>query len=199
MQKLGRALIVTVVIVLFAVGLICGLVVARLTGSGSAPRIHSTPAILKQVQALSELVTVKYVIEKVEVYEVPSENVVGRMIGSQNRMLLLAHGVVKAGIDLNRLRADDLEIDGKRIAIKLPRPQITDAYLDEKETKAIDRETGLLAPPATDLEQTTRRNALHSITVAARQSGILAEADERARDQLTRLFKQLGFKTVEFR
>jgi hypothetical protein len=151
------------------------------------------------VQALSELTTVKYVIEKVEVLEIPSQNMVGQFIGSQNRVLLLAHGVVKAGIDLDHLQPSDLEINGKRISIKLPSSEIVDAYLDENQTKVIDRSTGLLAPPDRDLEQTARKNALDAIRRAARTNGILNEADVRARAQLINLFTQLGFEKVEFK
>jgi len=197
MQKFGKILIVGAVAILFAVGMFCGTELARWKRSNSSTL--STPALLTQVKALSELVTIQYVIEKVEVLEVPSENIVGQMIGSQNRMLLLAHGVVKAGINLGSLQPDDLQVRGKVISIKLPPARITDHYLDEKETKVIDRETGLLAPPAKDLEQTTRRNALDSIQRAARASGILSEADARAKAQLSALFTQLGFERVEFR
>ncbi len=196
MQKLGKALILGAIALVFSIGIFFGF---KLSSFRSGARSYSTPALLTQVQALSELVTVKYVIEKVEVLEVPSENIVGQVIGSQNRMLLLAHGVVKAGIDLDRLSAEDIQIDGNTVSIKLPRSKITDSYLDENETKVIDRTTGLLAPSTKDLEQTTRRNALDNIQRAARTSGILNEADQRARQQLTSFFTQLGFEKVEFK
>lgn len=196
MEKLGKAMILAVVAFLFALGIYVGFKFAGLRGGAAA---YNTPALLTQVQALSELVTVKYVIEKVEVLEVPSENIVGQALGSHNRMLLLAHGVVKAGIDLDRLTAADIQISGKKVVIKMPKARITDAYLDEKETKVIDRTTGLLAPPAKDLEQVTRRNALDNIQRAARTSGILSEADQRARTQLITFFTQVGFDTVEFK
>ncbi|HYG23683.1 MAG TPA: DUF4230 domain-containing protein [Verrucomicrobiae bacterium] len=195
MNKLGKILIILVIAPVFALGILLGIKFGK-WGSG---RATSTPALLTQVQSLSELVTVKYVIEKVEVHEVPSENIVGQMLGSQNRMLLLAHGVVKAGIDLQGLTADDIEVSGKRVIITLPGARITDAYLDEKETRVIDRSTGLLAPPTKDLEQTTRRNALDNIQRAARTTGILNEADQRARAQLITFFKSLGFESVEFK
>ena len=198
MNRIAKILLVLAVAALFSLGIFCGMKISRWTGVGSATRTYSTPALLKQVQALSELVTIKYVIEKVEVLEVPSENVVGQMIGSENRMLLLAHGIVKAGIDLERLKPEDLRVEGKSIILKLPPPQITDAYLDEKETQVIDRQTGLLAPSAKDLEQSTRRNALDAIRRAARAGGILSEADTRARSQLIALFTQLGFEDVKF-
>lgn len=189
-----KKLAIVVLAPVFALGILLGMKFGKWgTHSGM-----STPALLTQVQALSELVTVKYVIEKVEVHEVPSENFVGQMIGSQNRMLLLAHGIVKAGIDLEKLTATDIRVSGRQVTITLPRARITDAYLDETKTRVIDRSTGLLAPSSKDLEQATRRNALDNIQRAARTTGILNEADQRARAQLTAFFRSAGFETVVF-
>jgi hypothetical protein len=195
MRQARRITVFLLIAGLFLGGIVVGW---KLTPKSAAPRGFDTPALLLQVRTLSELVTIKYVIQKVEVLEVPSENLVGQMVGSRNRILLLAHGVVKAGINLERVQPDDLRISGKTLHIRLPRAEITDAYLDEKETRVIDRSTGLLAPPAKDLEQVTRQNALDSIRRTARRSGILEEAEKRARIQLRALFIQLGFESVTF-
>ena len=183
-------------VILFALGILCGVKSARWFG-GSA-RIFDSVAILQQVKTLSELVTVQYVIEKVEMLEVPSEHLVGQLIGSENRVLMLAHGTAKAGIDLAKIKPEDLQVSGKSIAINLPRAQITDVYLDENLTKVIDRKTGLLAPPDKDLEQTLRQIAVDDIRRAARSGGILRDADARARTQLKNLLLQLGFEKVSF-
>jgi hypothetical protein len=198
MDKSRRVMLALLVAILFAFGIFLGHYVTRLLASNSAPRIYSTPVILQQVQTLSELVTVSYVMEKVQILEVPSENMIGQAIGSRNRVLLLAHGVVKAGIDLKQLQPADLSVTGTTVTVKLPPARITDAYLDEKQTKVIDRSTGLLAPSDKDLEQTARQHAVDDIRNAAGRNGILIDAEERARKQLAALFLQLGFKEVEF-
>jgi hypothetical protein len=50
----------------------------------------------------------------------------------ENRVLLLAHGLVKAGIDLKRVTADEVSVSGKIIGLRLPPPQIMDAILTTK-------------------------------------------------------------------
>lgn len=195
MVKSKRGLSV-LVLLLFGLGLFCGLRLSRWLSPSA--RAFNSVALLQQVKTLSELVTVQYVIEKVEGLEVPSEYLVGQIIGSQNRLLMLAHGTVKAGIDLGKLKPDDLQVSGKSITIRLPPAKITDAYLDEKLTKVIDRKTGLLAPSDKDLEQTVRQNAISDIRRAARDGGILPAAEDRARTQLRSLLLQLGFEKVQF-
>jgi hypothetical protein len=113
--------------------------------------------------------------------------------------MLLAQGVVKAGIDLKKITPDDVTISGKRLTITLPKPQITDAYLDDSQSKVIERTTGFLRSLDKDLEQTTRRYAVDDIRRAAQESGILTDASERARTELRIFFQQAGFEPVEFR
>jgi hypothetical protein len=197
MAKLNRA-VVPLLLILFALGIFTGIKISGWLHLGSKPRAFDSVAILQQVKSLSELVTVQYVIEKVEGLEVPSEHLVGQLIGSENRVLILAHGSVKAGIDLGKLKPEDIRVSGKTISLRLPNAKITDAYLDDSLTKTIDRKTGLLAPSDKDLEQTVRQNAVDSIRRAAREGGILRDADGRARTQIKNLFLQLGFEKVEF-
>lgn len=188
------AAFLVILAVIFALGLSLGFLVPRIARLIYRVQPYNTAAVLQQVQTVSELVTVKYIIEKVVILE----DVKWIAVLGESRVLLLAHGVVKAGIDLGKLQPGDLQISGKNIIIKLPPPQIMEAYLDERQTRVIERSTGLLRTFDKDLEQNARINAIDDIRRAARNGNILKEADARARVQLTTLFKQMGFETVEF-
>ena len=165
---------------------------ARWLNHGGSRFFWNTTSVVHEVQSLSDLVTVKYVLNKVVVLEDV------KWYG-ENRVLLLAQGVVKAGIDLKRLQPEDVSIAGKKITLRLPPPQITDAYLDDTASQVIDHTTGLLRAFDKDLEQSARQNAVDDIARAARNSGILAEADKRGREELQNFFKRAGFASVEFR
>jgi hypothetical protein len=190
MNKARLFLLVVIAACLLGGVLVGGFIGRRFPLSGG--RAYNTAALLKEVQSLSELVTVKYVIEKVVVLEDV------KWYG-ENRVLLLAHGVVKGGVDLSRLEPEDITISGDKISIKLPPTQVIDAYLDEEKTQVIERTTGLLRAFDKDLEQTARQNAVDDIRRAARMGGLKEEADTRAKEQLKALFRQLGFVEVEFR
>jgi len=165
---------------------------ARWLNHGSSQFFWNTTSVVHEVQSLSDLVTVKYVMDKVVVLEDV------KWYG-ENRVLLLAQGIVKAGIDLKRLQPEDVSITGKKITLTLPVAQITDAYLDDKASQVIDHTTGLLRAFDKDLEQTARQNAVDDIARAARNAGILDEASKRGREELQNFFKRAGFETVEFR
>jgi len=85
----------------------------------------------------------------------------------------------------------------KTVRLRLPEPQITDCYLDEKQTQIVERTTGLLRTFDKDLEQTARLLAVADVRRGARTAGILKDAAERARTQIERIFQQAGY-TVEF-
>src|SRR5271154_5973513 len=79
------------------------------------PRIRSTPVLLTQVQSLSQLVTVKYVLEKVVVIEDMSHWYELEL--GENKLLMVAHGIVKAGVDLSDLKPGDIRVSGNKITI----------------------------------------------------------------------------------
>lgn len=178
--------------ILTAFSVMVGWIAAGLLRStpSAPPVIADTPTLIRQVQALNELTTVKYVLEKV----VLLQDV--KWYG-ENRLLMVAHGAVRAGVNLNSIRPADLVIQGHRLQLKLPRAVITEVFLDDRHTQVIERTTGLLREFDKDLEQDARRQAVDQIRVAAASAGILRDADERARLQITGLLRSLGFTEVE--
>ena len=194
MQKLRPLVAFVLIAVIFAGGLWLGFKVPQWIGWQSTRRVYGSATVLQQVRTLSELVTVQYVMEKVVILED-----VKWYPGGDNRVLLLAHGIVKAGVDLKELQPEHISVSGKLISLRLPPPRITSVYLDEKQTRVIERTTGLLRLFDKDLEQTARQHAVDDIGRSARNAGILKEADDRARDQLRTLLMQFGFERVDFR
>jgi hypothetical protein len=196
-QRLANFLLLLAAI--FGVGLVLGVLLPRWVSLGSGPKVYNTAMLLEEVKTLSQLVTVQYVIERTVVVEIPPDGVLSKMFAGENRLLMVVHGVVKAGLDLSQLQPDALQVSKKTIFIKISRPQITDAYLDDKQTRVVERSTGFLREFDKDLEQSTRQTAVEDIRRAARMNGILNDAEVRAKEQLTKLFQQLGFERVEFK
>jgi hypothetical protein len=187
-SRLSAAVVVLVALVS---GVYFGWRLPRLPNLGGTTRTYNTATVIQQIQTLSELVTVKYVMEKIIIFEDV------KWYG-ENRVMIVAHGIAKAGVDLGDLTPKDLTIEGTKIRIKLPRERLMDVYLDDRATEVIERTTGVLRQFDKDLEQNARRRAVDEIRVAARKNGILKDAKERAESQLARFFKEIGFTEVEF-
>ncbi|MCX7872714.1 MAG: DUF4230 domain-containing protein, partial [Verrucomicrobiae bacterium] len=175
------AILVGLIVVLIAL-------IPQFKGKHNQAEILDTPTIIKQIQGLSDLVTVKYVMERI----VLLEDV--KWYG-ENRVMLLVHGVVKAGVDLSKIKSDDVKIDGKTVRIALPPAQITDVYIDDKNTQVVERTTGLLRRFDKDLEQNARRQAVEELRSAAKYGGILNDAERQARAQLSIFLGKSGIST----
>jgi hypothetical protein len=195
----------------FIVAIVAGLavmflyVMPLLSRLRPATKITGTPSMLEEVQTLSNLVTVRYVIEKVVILEdvQPFKDIIISGWGD-NRVLMVAHGIVNAGINLGELKNEDIQVTEtagakKKVSIKLPPARVMDKYLDDKLTKVVEYKTGILRGFDKDLEQNARQQAVADIDRAAREEGILKDAQDKAKVQLTNLFHQLGFEEVEFR
>lgn len=194
MNRRSTLLVPAIVTVLAAgAALVLGLFVGRFLPGAGGRSILNTATVITQIQSLAQLVTVKYVFEKVVVVED------AKWYG-QNRLLMVAHGVAKAGVDLQKLRPSDVKIRGQHLTLSLPRPQLVDVYLDEGKTEVLERSTGILRLFDQQMEQDARREAVESIRKAARAAGILRDAEDRTRLQLTALARSAGFEdvTVEF-
>jgi hypothetical protein len=181
---------ILVLAVMLALGIFLGAAALRWLPWGGPS--YNSATLLTQVQNLDQLVTVKYVLEKVVDYDD------AKWYGD-SRVLFVAHGVVKAGIDLKMLKTGDIEITDKKIQVTLPPARITDVYLDDRHSEVVERSTGLLRMFDKDLEQSARAEAVEDLRRAASQNGILTEATDRAKVELTTLLNQLGFSQVEFR
>jgi hypothetical protein len=157
----------------------------------------SRPAVVQRIQRLQRLETVVYSMEKI----VTGEQVnayLPRMLAGE-RILLIVHGEVTAGIDLGKLEDAKIDIKGRSIEIELPPAEVFSTRLDNEQTRVYSRETGLFTVPDPNLESEVRRAAERQIRQAAIDGGILKTAAENSRATLSGLLGGLGFENVVIR
>ncbi|MGA9531320.1 MAG: DUF4230 domain-containing protein [Anaerolineales bacterium] len=172
-------------------------------GTQVAEVLHPTPTIrpdpvtiVREVRTLARLETIQYSVEKVITAE-SGQGPFGFLFG--DRLLLVAHGTVIAGVDLGTLGPDDVWLDEPgRVYLRLPTPEILVATLDNDLSYVYDRDTGLLTRGNLDLETAARRAAEAEIEAAALEDGILSQAQTNAENFLYRFLRSLGFQDVIF-
>jgi len=155
----------------------------------------SRTAVIKEIRALNRLETASFTIEKVIEGGTEGNNAFSQLLFG-DKILLIAHGQVIAGFDLATLPDESIVVEAKTITLTLPPPQILFTRLDSSKTRVYDRRQGLLNRADKDLESEARTKAEESIQKAACEGGILDEATQNARKQLTTLFKALQFENV---
>lgn len=173
-----------------------------LIATSMADFTHPTPTILPDplviihdVKNLAQLNTVQYSIERVVTAEI-GQGTFGSLFG--DKVLFVAHGIVLAGIDLQKLGPKDMWLEDGALYVKLPAAEIFIATLDNDKSYVYDRETGLLTKGDINLETSARRVAEDSIEEAALEDGILEQARINGEAYLFLLFQDLGYPVVEF-
>ena len=182
----------------FAAATVAALVITWLLIFRDGTRIDvSRPSVVQHIQQLQRLETVVYSMEKIVTGSQDSKYLPRLLAG--DRLLLIVHGEVTAGVDLGALDAAQLAIAGKSVSIKLPEASVFSTRLDNARTRVYARETGLFTTPDPELESDVRREAERQMTQAALDGGILKTAAANARNTLTSLLQGLGFEAVSFR
>ncbi len=156
----------------------------------------SQPTVVDRIQRLQRLETVIYTMDKLVTGEKESPVFPDFLAG--DRLLMLVHGEVVAGIDFSNLRPGDVRVEEKQVRIHLPAPQVFTTRLDSAKTRVYSRQTGLLVPTDPNLETEVRQEAERQLQAAALADNILATAQQNAASTITSLLQGLGFEKIVF-
>lgn len=184
-----------------AIGAVAGIALAviffTIDRRGLPIRTLDSPAIVREIQGLSELVSVKYTVQKVVGLEEKKTPV-----GSE-KLLLIVQAEVLAGVDLSEVTPAGIKIlPGDNIKLALPPARIFHIVIDDKETKVWDRQITWWTPwvsPNPDLERQARLAASASVKQGALDMGILDQAQRNAEMVVRNLLQMLGAKSVTVR
>jgi uncharacterized protein DUF4230 len=197
-----KGLLAGVLFTLLAVGLIVWLV----TGTGLLHLLHSyahgslihidQPTVVRQIQQLQRLETVRFSMDKIISGEHDNPYLPKFLAG--DRLLLVVHGDVIAGVDLSHLQPQDVSIHDRTISVRVPKSEILVTRIDNSKTRVYSRDTGLFSSADPNLESEVRQEAERELQDAALQDNLLKTADDNARSTLSALLRSLGFTNVEF-
>jgi hypothetical protein len=161
------------------------------------PTIIPDPiTIVREVRSLARLETIHYSVEKIIVAET-GQGPFGFLFG--DRLLLVAHGTVIAGVDLDKIDLDSVWTDELgSVHIVLPEPEVFVATLDNDKSYIYDREKGFFTRGDANLETAARQAAEEEILRAALEDNILEQASINAENYLYSFLHALGFTDVIF-
>jgi uncharacterized protein DUF4230 len=155
----------------------------------------SGPVVLTQVQRLQRLETCRY--NEQVIVRGDTKGILPTWLAG-DRILFVGRGEVVAGIDLSRLRAEDVHVQDRTVALRLPPAEILHSRLDNRQSEVFERQSGLFTGPNRDLESQVRAEAEDRIQQAALDGGVLKAAETNARDLLRGHLQLLGFQEVRF-
>jgi hypothetical protein len=147
-----------------------------------------------QLKELSELATVEYTITKIIK---ASDDQTWYKIGDR-KILMSCQASVKSGIDLSKLKAEDITINGDDISIILPKATILSLNILPEAIRTEYQEVGLFRSDFTAAE----RNQLMSqgetqIRNSIEDTGILQTAESNASLFIGQFLRQLGYQHID--
>lgn len=157
----------------------------------------SAPDVVSQIQRLNKLETVSYSVDTVVEGRHTNSVLPDLLFG--DRLLLVVHGQVIAGVDLSQLKPESVQVNGHSVTLDLPPSQIFTTRIDSAKTRVFARTTGVLTQADPNLESDTRTTAETQILQSATSDGILDTARNNARNNMESLLRGLGFTQVTVR
>ena len=164
--------------------------------------LNPTPTIIpdpityiNEVRALARLETIQYSIEKVITGET-GQGTFAFLFG--DKLLFVAHGTVIAGIDMTKIKPEDMHYENGVLTVKLPPAEVFIAALDNEKSYVYQRDTGYITKPDINLETQVRQKAEEEILKGALEDGILEQAQKNAEAYLLKFFAALGYPNTIF-
>lgn len=151
--------------------------------------------IMRQVREVSELTTAMFEMDAV----VPvSEK--GFLV--ESKVLYIAHGNVRVGVDLSEFQTDDVQVEADKITVTLPPLKVLDSKLDLDHSKVYSYDRGFLGwgPDVVNLQAQAQREAIRKVEEAACQKWLIKTASDRVQktveNLLSQILKDRGYKEV---
>jgi hypothetical protein len=150
---------------------------------------------IEQIRQQAELATVKYTLSTdITSARVPDD--IRKEFGVKEEIVLIAYGEVAAGFDLGKLDQDALWMEGTRVQLHLPAPEILYVKLDNERTHVVYYEKSWFIDHDLDIEGKARQEAEESIRQAALESEVLQRAREYGQLFFENWFYSMGFAEV---
>lgn len=161
--------------------------------------IENTPVVIKQIQAIAQLVTIS-AYEELVVDTVAADTKTLRLPllpaielpAPTRKLVIIGKSTTNIGIDMQQLRDGDISGTKDSIHIILPAAQIIDAIVNPSGIEIFIEEGAWDNTAVTNLVNKIRYLAIAD----AMSRGLLAQSEQKAVNVLTNFFKAAGYRKV---
>jgi hypothetical protein len=160
-------------------------------------KVIDISALVTQVRELNRLETasmhVLHVGKLTQSYKLVPNAIAG------DEITFLAEGDVIAGLDLSRLRPEDVwRSPNGTVNIRLPKSEVLVISVDNAKSRVLTRKTGVLRRADVDLETRARQHAEKNIREEALKRGVLKLAADNGERKLADFLHAAGIEKVRF-
>lgn len=152
------------------------------------PKIANSMPIVERIRNIQELSTTIQTIETI--VPTSAERKLGDFSVATTKLLYVARGEIRAGVDLNALTDADIKVTKNSIEIDLPPAKILDSKIDVNHSHVYDYNRGFLnlgPDVAPQLQTLAQRKTLAKMVNTACEEDILEEANIKAKEAIIQL------------
>ncbi|AFZ42868.1 hypothetical protein PCC7418_0645 [Halothece sp. PCC 7418] len=164
------------------------------------PEVAMPTLVVNQIQGVSDLTTAVFTMEAI----VPTQQdrKLGNVTLGTTRLLYIAQGEVRAGVDLSAITAEDIVVNEETdsVVVNIPSAEILDHNLNVNHSQVYDYDRGFLnlgPDVAPQLQTLAQQKTLDKVLSAACQQGILDQARDRAQLTIKELLTASGYSNVK--
>lgn len=165
--------------------------------SAAESKVENFTPLVQRIENIQELSTTVQTIETV--VPASAERKIGDLPLATTRLLYIARGEIKAGVDLSQLTDADIVVSNNSIEIDLPPAKILDSKIDVNRSRVYDYNRGFLnlgPDVAPQLQTLAQRETLSKMIATACQEGILDNANLKAKEAITQLLMNTDHRQV---
>lgn len=171
--------------------LFLSLITLLLASCGDEKEVHETE--IYEIRSIGTLSTTEYTLGKIIQW-----NDEGEWYKYGDRKILLScKATVKAGVNLNTIKESDIQVDGKKITIQLPPPEIVSFEMDPDLVRTEMTDVNGFRSEFTQVDKSkVLQKGEESIRKDLQKLNILDEAEQNAKIFIVDFYKNLGFEQV---
>jgi hypothetical protein len=163
-------------------------------------KIDSTPILIKEVKEIAQLMTVanydEVVIDSSKNTEINTPDFLNKNLNLHlekgNDIVIIAHGKIICGIDLNELEEKKMYIKDDSVSIKMPKAKILEAIVNPSDLE-IFYEKGKWSTDEVNTLKVAARQRMMDRSIAM---GILQKAEVKSVAIMQNFLKSAGFKKI---
>ncbi|WP_319800158.1 DUF4230 domain-containing protein [Psychrobacter sp. I-STPA6b] len=154
--------------------------------------------VITQIQSLNRLQTIAFSVDTIITSQ--RQGNWYRLWQDEQKGLFVAHGRVIAGVDLNKLTAEQVQVsetdNGTQIEITIPKAEVFSVYLDDIEVYDLD--TGLfgLVKADPDIFRQAQISGKQQVLKTACEGHMMTMALDNAQKQIQSLFSLTGATVI---
>lgn len=162
------------------------------------PNEQRRALIMNKLQSCAKLASVEYVVKKIIIAR-KTKKFLGLTLDRPASFLAETKAIIKAGIDLKKLKVEDIKIDRTNISITMPPIEIVDFSYPVSNFNIISQYTHNSLISKLNLSQKDQLFQQGEIYIWNNISrlGIIKTAETNLRNMLTKLFKAMKFNLID--